>query len=333
MNGINPIWLTVLTFLVTIETGIGTKNVSLDHVFAPGWIPWVQGWSGFLAFIGGALATALSTIQSTAPGLFIKRPEAAKATAILLLVVSAMFAFPDVANAQNIRREALANPPAATSIAGPKILSSYLEGKPHLLRIPNPLGLPDPMCITDHPGGNCPAGTEQGGGVAMSGNAQQDLADFFKRGGVTLVRDFERADQFLSYPCAAGAPVGCTKTDALSSACVEAIIPLAKLVVNGPQANIASLSSPVAPDGGNLATVKEADGNSGLTTDSPAITAADDGVVTAAAKLDVVLIALQGPALQLGCGGWVQAKFQQGSSLAAGVMAFVTTLGVAGSPL
>ena len=60
MNGINPIWLTALTFLVTVETGIGTKNVSLDHVFSPVWIPWVQGWSGFLAFLGGALATALS---------------------------------------------------------------------------------------------------------------------------------------------------------------------------------------------------------------------------------------------------------------------------------
>jgi hypothetical protein len=55
--------------------------------------------------------------------------------------------------------------------------------------------------------------------------------------------------------------------------------------------------------------------------------------VTAAAKLDVVLIALQGPALQLGCGGWVQAKIQQGTSLAAGVMTFVTTLGIASAPL
>src|SRR5262249_39067629 len=150
---------------------------------------------------------------------------------------------PDAANAQAVRRAALANPSPTTSAAGPKILSAYLEGRPHLLRIPNPLGLPDPMCLTDHPGGNCPAGTEQGGGVAMSGNAQQDLADFFKRGGVSLVRDFQRADQFLSYPCAANAPAGCTKTDPLSSACIEAIIPLAKLVVNGPQANTASPSS------------------------------------------------------------------------------------------
>src|SRR6202012_1096051 len=230
-------------------------------------------------------------------------------------------------------RAASANPPAATSTAGPKILSSYLEGKPHLLRISNPLGLPDPMCITDHPGTNCPAGTEQGGGVAMSGNAHQDLADFFKRGGVTLVRDFVRADQFLSYPCGASAPSGCTKTDALSSACLEAIVPLAKLVVNGPQANTASSAGSTAPDAGSLATVKGADGKTDLTTDSPAITAADDGVVTAAAKLDVVLIALQGPALQLGCGGWVQAKVQQGTSLAAGVMTFVTTLGIASAPL
>src|ERR1700742_2713153 len=255
MNGINPIWLTVLTFLVTVETGIGTKNVSLDHVFSPVWIPWVQGWSGFLAFIGGAPATALSTIQSATPGLFIKRPETAKAAAIAMLVLAAMVVLPDVPNAQGIRRAASANPPAITSTAGPKILTSYLEGKPHLLRIPNPLSLPDPMCITDHPGGNCPVGTEQGGGVTMSGNAQQDLADFFKRGGVTLVRDFERADQFLSYPCAANTPSGCSKTDALSSACIEAIIPLAKLVVNGPLANTASVSGSAALDVGNLAVV------------------------------------------------------------------------------
>jgi hypothetical protein len=167
----------------------------------------------------------------------------------------------------------------------------------------------------------------------MSGNAQQDLADFFKRGGVSLVRDFQRADQFLSYPCAANALAGCAKTDPLSSACIEAIIPLAKLVVNGPQANTTSPSGSVVPDAGNLATVKGADGKADVSTDSPAITAADDGVVTAAAKLDVVLIALQGPALQLGCGGWVQAKLQQGASLAAGVMTFVTTLGIASAPL
>jgi hypothetical protein len=165
----------------------------------------------------------------------------------------------------------------------------------------------------------------------MSGNPQQDLADFFKRGGVTLVRDFQRADQFLSYPCSASALAGCTKTDALSSACIEAIIPLAKLVVNGPQANTASPPNTAVAD--NLATVKGADGKSDLTTDSPAVTAADDGVVTAAAKLDVVLIALQGPALQLGCGGWVQAKLQQSATLAAGVMTFVTTLGIASAPL
>jgi hypothetical protein len=333
MNGINPIWLTVLTFLVTVETGIGTKNVSLDHVFSSVWIPWVQGWSGFLAFIGGALATALSTIQSATPGLFIKRPEATKVVAIVLLAAGAIWALPDAANAQAIRRAVSASPSPATGAVGLKSLPAYLEGRPHLLRIPNPLGLPDPMCITDHPGGNCPAGTEQGGGVAMSGNAQQDLADFFKRGGVSLVRDFQRANQFLSYPCAANVPAGCTKTDALSSACIEAIIPLAKLVVNGPQANIASTTGASVPDAENLALVKGADGKTDLSTDSPVITAADDGVVTAAAKLDVVLIALQGPALQLGCGGWVQAKLQQGASLAAGVMTFVTTLGIASAPL
>jgi hypothetical protein len=113
MNGINPIWLTVLTFLV----------VSLDHVFSPALIPWVQGWSGFLAFLGGALATALSTIQSAAPGLFIKRPETARAAAIALLVVGGMLVCPAMANAQGVRRVAPAAPPAAGT-AGPKILTA-----------------------------------------------------------------------------------------------------------------------------------------------------------------------------------------------------------------
>ena len=74
----------------------------------------------------------------------------------------------------------------------------------------------------------------------MSGNANQDLADFFKRGGITFIRDMLRADQFLSYPCAQNSqntqPVSCTKTDALSSSCIEAIVPIAKLIVNGPPA-------------------------------------------------------------------------------------------------
>lgn len=56
-------------------------------------------------------------------------------------------------------------------------------------------------------------------------------------------------------------------------------------------------------------------------------------MVGAAAKLDVAQIALRGPALQLGCGGSVQAKIQQGTSLPAGVMTFVTTLGIASAAL
>lgn len=43
------------------------------------------------------------------------------------------------------------------------------------------------MCIADQPGGNCPVGTEQGGGVPMSGKSQQNLTDFFKRGSVRTI--------------------------------------------------------------------------------------------------------------------------------------------------
>jgi hypothetical protein len=93
---------------------------------------------------------------------------------------------------------------------------------------------------------------------------------------------------------------------------------LAKLVMNGPQANTASALGPAGLDAGSLATVKGVDGKSDLTTVSAAISAAADRVVAAAAKLDVAQIALRGPALQLGCGCLVQAKIQQGTSLAVG---------------
>lgn len=89
ITGINPLWITGLSFLITIQTGIATKNVSLDHVFPTTWIPWVIGWCGFLAFVGGALVTALSTLQSAKPGLFIKAPEVAAKAAVVLLVASA----------------------------------------------------------------------------------------------------------------------------------------------------------------------------------------------------------------------------------------------------
>ena len=71
--------------------------------------------------------------------------------------------------------------------------------------------------------------------------------------------------------------------------------------------------------------------NTLLSTDSPGITSGDDGVVTQAAKLDVVFIALTGPALKLGCAGALQDKMQQGTTLAAGLMVFVTTLGMTGA--
>jgi hypothetical protein len=140
-----------------------------------------------------------------------------------------------------------------------------------------------------------------------------------------------RADQFLSCPCGASALAGCTKTDALSSACIEAIIPLAKLVAKGPQANTASPPSMAVAD--NLATVKGADGKSDLTTDSPAVTAADDGGGNCGGETRCDPDYVAGAALQLGCGGCVQAKLQQSATLAAGVMTFVTTLGMASAPL
>jgi hypothetical protein len=189
------------------------------------------------------------------------------------------------------------------------------------------------------------------GGVQMTGNPQTDFTNFVQRGGITFVRDMLRADQFLSYPCTATS-VNCTKTDLLSSNCIEAIIPIAKLIVNGPPSltpdgtvttsatpatatpavsteTSAPATSPTTLNG--LPAVQAANGL--MSTDSPAITSADDGVVTAAAKLDVVYLAVQGPALKQGCGGWVQNQVQQFATFSTGLMTFVTTLGISGAAL
>jgi hypothetical protein len=241
---------------------------------------------------------------------------------------------------------------ARTEPAAPAFptLQSYLP-KPHLLKLLNPLGLPDPMCITDHPSQSCPtdAAAVAGGGMTMTGQPNQDFANFIKRGGIVFIRDMMRADQFFSYPCGSTATAGCVKTDVLSSSCIEAIIPVAKLIVNGPP-SLADSSAPAAAPSttpstpttpvavpadtaplmlNGLPAVKGANGVL-MSTDSPAITSADDGVVTAGAKLDMVFIALTGPALKQGCGGWVQDKVQQGTNFAASLMTFVTTLGLTG---
>jgi hypothetical protein len=230
--------------------------------------------------------------------------------------------------------------------------------KPHLLKLLNPLGWPDPMCITDHPSSTCPTGTTTVdgkivGGVQMTGNPQTDFTNFVQRGGITFVRDMKRADQFLLYPCTSTSAPGCVKTDVLSSSCLEAIIPIAMLIVNGPPSNATTTDSstttapitapvssatpvagtapataPLTLDG--LPAVAAANGTT-MSTDKPTITSADDGVVTAAAKLDVVYLAVQGPALKQGCGGWVQNQVTQFGSFAAGLMTFVTGLGLSGA--
>lgn len=82
------------------------------------------------------------------------------------------------------------------------------------------------------------------------------IRDFTLAKSAIVAKSRRRADQFLSYPCEASALSCCAKTDTPSSACIEAIIRLAKLVINGPQANTASPLGLARLDAGSLATVK-----------------------------------------------------------------------------
>ncbi|QPF81692.1 hypothetical protein IC762_17875 [Bradyrhizobium genosp. L] len=354
LKGFN--WVAVLGIVVAVETQLGNGSMSLANMVPEAWIPYVKAWAANLGSVG-ALIMSAGAFGPRPAGQFTVTP--AVKPAVMLAIATGLLLSCGINGAraqtrQPVRAAAPAGDatPAAPSPSSLPTLGSYTAGKPHLLKIPNPLGLPDPMCITDHPGASCPTGTVTGGGVKMTGDANKDLADFIKRGGITLVRDMMRADQFLSYPCAVG-PVAagstCTKTDGLSSSCIEAIVPIAKLVVNGPPVAPSPTASPAAASAAptptpsatptpsstvltldGLPAVEGPDGTT-MSTDSPAVTSADDGVVTQAAKLDIVFIALTGPSLKAGCAGWVQDKLQAGTGLAAGVMTFVTTLGVAGA--
>lgn len=302
--------------------------------------------------------------QNIAPSPLVPPPVVKAIVLFAILVLSALMLFSGSASAQVRTRPTKKTIPAAAPVPAPAAseasgtlptLSAWAP-KPHLLKLLNPLGWPDPMCITDHPSKTCPANTVNGGGIKQSGNPQTDFTDFISRGGITFVRDMKRADQFLSYPCKP-TDTGCTKTDLLSSNCLEAIIPIAELIVNGPPSLVsdAPTATPSTPPSGTspttapnpdptvptapqtlngLPAVQAANGTNGLmSTDSPVVTSADDGVVTAAAKLDVVYLAIQGPALKQGCGGWVQNQVTQFGSFAAGLMTFVTGLGLSGGVL
>lgn len=100
MKGINPLWITIASAIVTIDSGIGSGTVKLDHVFPTDWLPWVVGWAGFLAFIGGVVVTTLTTLTSNATGMFIKDPG--KAVMIAALALGSLLAFPGDAHAQSI---------------------------------------------------------------------------------------------------------------------------------------------------------------------------------------------------------------------------------------
>lgn len=325
---IDPKISVIIGVFIMIEQAIGGGTVLLTDAIPAIYIPAVKSWCLILAFVGTCVLTGLHAISSSIPGPLAPPqtvPEAltaldvAKKAVVLLavgLTVLMMIGLNAHAQTPRPRPE-----PSVSTATTPTTLTVYTAGKPQFLRIPNPLGLPDPLCITDHPGPKCPAGVTSGQGVPLSGNPGQDLASIIKTGGITFVRDMMRADQYLSQPAVAGCvsttASPCAKIDALSSSCLEGVIPIAKLIVNGPTA-------PAGP---------AADATAVVTTDDPAVGPNDEGVITGAAKLDIMLIAISGDALKAACGGWIVAKVQQGVSFEAAVVQFVTTLGITAIPL
>ena len=57
---------------VTIAIGISAGTVSLTHIVADAWIPYVTAWCGLGAFVGSAVLTALHGISSDKSGPFTK---------------------------------------------------------------------------------------------------------------------------------------------------------------------------------------------------------------------------------------------------------------------
>lgn len=274
----------------------------------------------------------------------------------IVVGLALLLAGPALAQGTTTRKATPSPAPAAPVQQGSgevQTLNTYTENKGQfVLRLFNPLGLPDPLCITDHPSGACGTkpGTSSTGGLKMTGNPSNDLADFFSRGGIVFIRDMMRADQYLSYPCkpdasntdAATGNAGCNKTDLLGSSCLEAIIPVAKMVVNGPPV-IATTTSAAATSTAATSPAQPAASTAGdsaptpattpmrTSTDTPPPDKFDEGVITDLAKKAIILNALQGTQLEQGCGGFIQQKIKSVISLGAGIMTFVTTLGLGGA--
>jgi hypothetical protein len=77
-----------LGILISAEQAIGQGTVSLTHVVPASWIPYVQAWCTFLAFMGGLVMTALTGKAMVSSPFSLS--SAPKAAAAALLVASAI---------------------------------------------------------------------------------------------------------------------------------------------------------------------------------------------------------------------------------------------------
>ena len=226
--------------------------------------------------------------------------------------------------ARTVRPAAAGDVTTAAVTASPgklPILSAFEGGRPHILRIPNPLGLPDFLCITDHPSDNCPkTSVDQGGGTQLTGDPFGDLATLFTQGGVKYIRDLRRSNYYASYPCDPAKPdPKCRKADPINSACLEAVAPLAELVIVGPPAaGDGTVAASGLPSDPSTSAVRDGSPNNSASTSKPIrdqiagpYTVDDEGLVAKITKARLIRLAFQGPELNQGCTPLVQDTIKQ----------------------
>lgn len=65
MPNIDPVARFWIGVVITVAIGISQGSVQLAHAIPDAWIPYVNAWSGILAFVGSAILTALNGAAST----------------------------------------------------------------------------------------------------------------------------------------------------------------------------------------------------------------------------------------------------------------------------
>src|SRR5262249_1264507 len=133
--------------------------------------------------------------------------------------------------------------------------------------------------------------------------------------GVKYIRDLRRSDYYAAYPCDPAKPdPKCKKADPINSACLEAVAPLAELVIVGPPASADSAVPAASGSQTPAATsaVRDASANKSIRDQIAApFTVEDEGLVAKITKARLIRLAFQGPELNQGCTPLVQDTIKQ----------------------